>query len=74
MSSSTRPAWQKRETGLVARMILSFAILGLLYIIFLSAFAYLGLGFVPIAIVASVMILAQWYFSDKIVYGARERN
>ena len=67
MSSSTRPAWQKRETGLVARMILSFAILGLLYIIFLGVLAYLGLGFVPIAIVASVMILAQWYFSDKIV-------
>jgi heat shock protein HtpX len=67
LSSSTRPAWQKRETGLVARMILSFAILGLLYIIFLSVLAYLGLGFVPIAIVASVMILAQWYFSDKIV-------
>ncbi|MFY9566129.1 MAG: zinc metalloprotease HtpX [Nitrososphaeraceae archaeon] len=67
MSSSTRPAWQKRETGLVARMILSFAILGLLYIIFLSVLAYLGLGFVPIAIVASIMILSQWYFSDKIV-------
>lgn len=67
MSSSIRPAWQKRETGLVARMILSFAILGMLYIIFLSVLAYLGLGFVPIAIVASVMILAQWYFSDKIV-------
>jgi heat shock protein HtpX len=67
LSSSTRPSWQKRETGLVARMILSFAILGLLYIIFLSVLAYLGLGFVPIAIVASVMILAQWYFSDKIV-------
>jgi len=48
-------------------MILSFAILGLLYIIFLSVLAYLGLGFVPIAIVASVMILAQWYFSEKIV-------
>jgi heat shock protein HtpX len=48
-------------------MILSFAILSLLYIIFLSVLAYLGLGFVPITIVASVMILAQWYFSDKIV-------
>jgi heat shock protein HtpX len=48
-------------------MILSFAILGLLYIIFLSVLAYLGLGFVPITIIASAMILAQWYFSDKIV-------
>ena len=47
-------------------MILSFAILGLLYIVFLSVLAYLGLGFVPITIIASVMILAQWYFSDKL--------
>jgi heat shock protein HtpX len=38
-----------------------------LYIIFLSVLAYLGLGFVPITIIASAMILAQWYFSDKIV-------
>jgi heat shock protein HtpX len=67
LSSTTRPSWQKRDSGLVARMILSFAILGLLYIIFLSVLAYLGLGFVPIAIIASAMILAQWYFSDKIV-------
>jgi heat shock protein HtpX len=48
-------------------MILSFTILGLLYIIFLSILAYLGLGFVPITLIASAMILAQWYFSDKIV-------
>ena len=67
MASTTRPSWQKRDSGLVARMILSFAILGLLYIIFLSVLAYLGLGFVPITIIASAMILAQWYFSDKIV-------
>jgi heat shock protein HtpX len=48
-------------------MFLSFVILGLLYLIFLSVLAYLGLGFVPITIVAGIMILAQWYFSDKIV-------
>jgi heat shock protein HtpX len=67
LSSSTRPSLQKRDTGLVARMFLSFAILGLLYVIFLSVLAYLGLGFVPITIVAGIMILAQWYFSDRIV-------
>lgn len=67
MSSSTRPSLQKRDAGLVARMFLSFAILGLLYVIFLSVLAYLGLGFVPITIVAGIMILAQWYFSDRIV-------
>jgi heat shock protein HtpX len=48
-------------------MFLSFAILGVLYVIFLSVLAYLGLGFVPITIVAGIMILAQWYFSDRIV-------
>ena len=29
--------------------------------------AYLGLGLLPLTILASAMILAQWYFSDKIV-------
>ena len=48
-------------------MFLSFAILGVLYVIFLSVLAYLGLGFIPITIVAGLMILAQWYFSDRIV-------
>jgi heat shock protein HtpX len=48
-------------------MVFSFAILTLLYLIFLSVLAYLGLGFIPIIIIASAMILAQWYFSDKIV-------
>jgi len=48
-------------------MILSFAILTILYLIFISVLAYLGVGFIPITIIASLMILAQWFFSDKIV-------
>jgi heat shock protein HtpX len=48
-------------------MIFSFAILTLLYLIFLGVLAYLGIGYIPIMIIASAMILAQWYFSDKIV-------
>lgn len=48
-------------------MVLSFAILGLLYIVFLSVLAYIGLGYLPITIIALIMIIAQWYFSDKIV-------
>src|ERR687887_2685672 len=62
-----RPSWQRRDTGLTVRMLLSFGILALLYIIFLSILAYVGLDFIPITVIASVMILAQWYFSDKIV-------
>ena len=57
----------KADFGLNARMVLSFVILGILYIIFLSILHYLGVGYIPLAIIASAMILAQWYFSDKIV-------
>lgn len=67
MTSPAKPSWQKRDSGLVARMVLSFAILGLLYIVFLSVLAYIGLGFLPITVIALIMIMAQWYFSDKIV-------
>src|SRR6185503_5359577 len=57
----------KRDFGLSARIILSFIILGILYVLFLSVLHYLGVGYIPLAIIASAMILAQWYFSDKIV-------
>ena len=57
----------KRDFGLSARIILSFIILGILYVLFLSVLHYLGIGYIPLAIIASGMILAQWYFSDKIV-------
>jgi len=57
----------KADAGLNARMILSFVILGVLYIVFLSILHYLGVGYIPLAIIATAMILAQWYLSDKIV-------
>ena len=60
-------AWQRRDTGLTLRMITSFMILTVLYLAFLGVLAYLGVGFIPITIVAAVLIIAQWYFSDKIV-------
>jgi heat shock protein HtpX len=60
-------SWQRRDTGLTIRMITSFIILMVLYLVFLSVLVYLGVGFIPITIIASVLIIAQWYFSDKIV-------
>ena len=57
----------KGDSGLRARMVLSFGILAILYVIFLSILHYLGIGYIPLVIIASVMILAQWYLSDKIV-------
>ena len=67
LSVPGRPSWQRRDTGLTVRMLLSFGILALLYIVFLSALVYVGLDFISITVVASIMILLQWYFSDKIV-------
>src|ERR671922_2454216 len=62
-----RQPWQKRDTGLTPRIIVSFAVLTVLYIIFLSVLSYLGVDAIAIAVIAGIMILAQWYFSDKIV-------
>src|SRR5919198_4745389 len=67
MSISAYTKWQRRDTGLTARIIVSFAILAFLYIVFLSVLVYVGLDFISITVIAGIMILAQWYFSDKIV-------
>lgn len=57
----------QRDNGLTARMAVSFAVLTMLYLAFMSVLLYFGIGFIPIVIMVSLMILAQWYFSDKIV-------
>jgi heat shock protein HtpX len=67
LSVSRRPSWQRRDTGLTVRILLSFGILALLYIVFLTVLVYVGLDFISISLLASIMILLQWYFSDKIV-------
>ncbi|MEM2759458.1 MAG: zinc metalloprotease HtpX [Nitrososphaerales archaeon] len=60
--------WQRRDAGLTARMVLSFAVLTLLYLAFLTFISfYFGLGIVPLAVIAGLMIMGQWYFSDKLV-------
>ena len=55
------------DTGLNLRIILSFAVLTILYLVFIGVLFYLGVDFYMITIIASVMILAQFYFSDRIV-------
>lgn len=57
----------QRDTGLTARIVVSFAVLTMLYLVFISVLLYFGVGFVPVVIMVSLMILAQFYFSDKIV-------
>ena len=55
------------DPGLQIRMAASFIILGILYSVFLGVLHYLGVNFFQLTIIASSMVLIQWYFSDKIV-------
>ncbi len=58
----------QRDLQLTVRMAISFFALTIIYLAFLSFIAiYFGLGILPIAVIAGLMIGAQWYFSDRIV-------
>ena len=57
----------KRDPSLSIRLIFCFIALSALYAIFIGVLTYLGVGFIPITIMVAVMLLAQWYFSDKMV-------
>jgi heat shock protein HtpX len=57
----------KGDPNLSLRLIFCFIGLSALYAIFIGVLTYLGVGFIPITVMVSVMLLAQWYFSDKMV-------
>lgn len=47
---------------------ISFLVLAIIYLVFLGFIAaYFGLGILPIAVIAGLMIGVQWFFSDKLV-------
>src|SRR5438445_10648364 len=61
----------KTDIQLTLRMTFSFVVLAIIYLVFLSFISlYFGLGILPIAIIAGLMISAQLYISDKIVLGS----
>jgi len=58
----------KTDIRLTLRMTFSFLVLAIIYLAFLSFISlYFGLGILPMAVIAGLMIGAQWYFSDRIV-------
>ena len=67
MNADTRLFNYKRDPSLSLRLIFCFIALSALYAIFIGVLTYLGVGFIPITVMVSAMLLAQWYFSDKIV-------
>ena len=56
-----------RDRGLQARMILVMALLAALYLFFISVLFAARVPIVVIALVAGGMLLAQYFFSDKMV-------
>lgn len=68
MSSLPNKPYQfQQDHGLVTRMFICYLIMGALYVVFISVLLYFGFGFFPTMIVSVIMMLSQWYFSDRIV-------
>ena len=67
MNADNRLFNYKRDPSLSLRLIFCFIALSALYAIFIGVLTYLGVGFIPITLMVSAMLLAQWYFSDKMV-------
>lgn len=60
-------SWRNRDPGITIRIIACLSVLAILYIVFITVLAYLGLGYLPIMLISVTLILSQWYFSDRIV-------
>jgi heat shock protein HtpX len=60
-----------RDTGLTARMTLTVFLLGLVYVVFFGVLAqYLSVGLVPILIIAGLLLVVQYWTSDRIALAA----
>ncbi len=65
MTHRNRIKWG--DLGLSLRMFLSMFLLAVVYLIFMTILWQAGVGFLPMAVIAGGMLLAQYYFSDKLV-------
>ena len=64
-----------RDTGLQTRILITFFLLGALYVVFVGVLFAAGAGGVTIAVIAGGLLLVQLFLSDKIglaAAGARE--
>ncbi len=53
--------------GITMRLMLCFTVLAVLYFVFLSVLAYLGVGMIPLIFLGAFFIIMQYLFSDRIV-------
>ena len=65
----------RSDRGLQARMLLTIALLGALYVVFIAVLVAAGVGVVAVAVIAAVLFLVQYFSSDKLALssmGARQ--
>jgi heat shock protein HtpX len=70
-----RPTSFGRDTGLQLRMATTMFLLGALYVGFVVALLYAGVGAIAVAFIAGALLLLQFFTSDKLALramGARE--
>jgi heat shock protein HtpX len=70
-----RPTSFGRDTGLQVRMLITFFLLGALYVVFIGVLATAGASGITLAVVAGGLLIAQLFLSDKIglaASGARQ--
>ncbi|WP_324668325.1 zinc metalloprotease HtpX [Geochorda subterranea] len=70
-----RPLRVAADAGLTARMLLTMVLLGAVYLFFVSVMLAYGVDITFVAVFVGIMLLAQYYLSDKLVLwstGARE--
>ncbi|MBN1166859.1 MAG: zinc metalloprotease HtpX [Methanospirillaceae archaeon] len=58
--------WQ-RDRGLEVRMIGTLFLLALVYFIFIAVLAYIGINALFLILIVTVMLLLQYFFSDRMV-------
>jgi len=59
-----------RDWGLQSRMIITIFLLGLLYVGFIAVLAAAGAGAITMLVVIALLLLAQFFFSDKLALAA----
>lgn len=70
-----RTKWYGRDTELTVRMFVVMFLLAAVYLLFMAFLWAAGLDFFSLALIAGVLLLVQYFFSDKIALwsvGARE--
>lgn len=60
----------RRDRGLQLRMVVTVLLLALVYAAFIAALAYLGVGPLLLLAIVAVLLIVQYFFSDRMVLAA----